>query len=380
MRIKTYAAKTEQEAIELVKDDLGLSALVLNIKTVKPKGLKRFFKKPSVEVTACPDEPGESAPPPAAVVPNDADKQRIITQQMKISLLEQELESKENLLEKAASLLSAAKHQSGASRKYDNNMVQIFYDALTGQGVTGEIAESLLADAARLTKPTDLALIVRVVYNNILDILTRSMSAGLSDTAKVYCFLGPTGVGKTTTIAKLASGLVFNENIGVGLITADTYRIAAVEQLKTYAEILGIDIAVVYSSRDLADILPKMESFSDIVIIDTAGRSHQNAEMIQELKELLDVKPESKRYLLLSLTTKYEDLLSIITSYSEFTDFDIIFTKADETLNLGIILNICYLAKNKIAYITNGQNVPDDITKPDPAKIAKSLMGIGGLY
>jgi len=442
VKIKKFTARTEQEAIEMVKNALGLDALVLNIKKVQPQGWVAFFRKPSVEITAAYEENAtpvfkrEPLPHPSETTVNhgagteknggnpqrqreetasaawperntvareheqdenpetagtwnddgtktyrlgDIDKQRLITQQVKINMLEQELDNKENLLEKAASLLSAAAHKekSYGKRKYENNLIQIFYDALTAQGVTGEIAEHLLYDVNSLVNPTELPLIVKVVYNNIVGILSGASPDGASPDG-VYFFLGPTGVGKTTTIAKLSSRFVFNDGAKVGLVTADTYRIAAVEQLKTYAEILGIDITIVYNAVDLQDILPKMESFSDVVLIDTAGRSHKNAEAVKDLTELVNVRPDAKKFLVLSLTTKYDDLLSIVRAYSEFADFDIIFTKADETLYFGTILNICYLTGKKAVYITNGQNVPDDISVIDPYKIAKSLMGLGG--
>lgn len=389
--MKKYTARSEQDAIQLVKNDLGPDALVLNIKKVQPKGLRRLFKKPVVEVTAAFDDAEKFVLADAKPARSDisvlsaasdaqiVDKQKIAAQQLKINKLERALDDKENLLKAAANLLSVESyHEKTGLRKYESNMIQIFYDSLIAQGVTGEIARELLSDVAGLSDPSDLPVIVKVVYNNIIGIL--GLSAHVSQTPRgVYFFLGPTGVGKTTTIAKLSSRFVFDSNVSVGLITADTYRIAAVEQLKTYAEILGVDIAIVYSASDLREILPKMQSFQDAVLIDTAGRSHTNAEMVADLKDLLAVAADAHRFLVLSLTTKYEDLLAIVKAYETFTGFDIIFTKADETVCLGSILNICKLTGKKISYITNGQNVPDDIGVLKPEDIAKSLMGLGGV-
>jgi len=399
VKIKKYVASTENEAIEMVKDELGPTALVLNIKKVQPKGWTAIFRRPTVEVTAAYEDataaqskltmPDLTNTPPAAPQEGDKqtiletvaniDKQRLVSQQMRISVLEQELDNKEGLLVKAAGLLSAAAHKNGtgAVRKYENNMIQIFYDALISQGVTGENAEYLLKDVNCLTDPAELPIIVKVVYNNIIEVLGRPQKE-YEPPRGVYFFLGPTGVGKTTTIAKLSSRFVFNDNAKVGLVTADTYRIAAVEQLKTYAEILGIDIGIVYNAADLSDILPKMETFSDVVLIDTAGRSHKNSEAISDLRELISVRPDARKYLVLSLTTKTDDLISIINAYSGFADFDIIFTKADETLYLGAMLNISRLTGKKISYIANGQNVPDDISIIRPEEIARSLLGLGG--
>jgi flagellar biosynthesis protein FlhF len=420
VKIKKYTASTEQQAIEMVKDELGLDALVLNIKKIQPKGFTALFRKATVEVTAAYEEKTkqlkkESAPLPvlngkasangknvlsgiaqqnanppevneAVLLDLKADgggtksneRQKLASAQMRINMLEQELDSKESLLEKAASLLAASAYKAAPeNRKYSNNMLQIFYDALINQGVTGEIAEFLLNDVSRLADDTDLEVIVRVVYNNILNIFGETPEAKAPGKG-VYLFLGPTGVGKTTTIAKLSSKFVLAEGKKVGLLTADTYRIAAVEQLKTYAEILGIDIGIIYNAADLRELLPKMKNFSDLVLVDTAGRSHRNENAVGELNELLSAVPEARRFLVLSLTTKYDDLISIVNAYSELSDFDLIFTKADETLYLGSMLNICYITGKKISYITNGQNVPDDIMAVKPEQIAKSLLGLGG--
>jgi len=189
--------------------------------------------------------------------------------------------------------------------------------------------------------------------------------------------MGPTGVGKTTTIAKLSSVLSLNHNMKVGFITADTYRIAAVEQLKTYAEILGLDVRVVYSNDDIENSVDEMRILNDVILIDTAGRSHRNEDNVVELAGILNSLPDSRHYLVLSATTKCEDMLEIIHTYETVTDFDLIVTKLDETASLGSILNICYLTGKKISYVTFGQNVPDDIEVIKPDKIAMSLLGIG---
>ncbi|MDR1639103.1 MAG: flagellar biosynthesis protein FlhF, partial [Clostridiales bacterium] len=156
-------------------------------------------------------------------------------------------------------------------------------------------------------------------------------------------------------------------------------RIAAIEQLKTYAEILGLDVDVIYNSQDLENHLdPIIDEENDVVLIDTAGRSHRNRENFKELGELLALIPDSVKLLCLSLTTKYEDLLSIANAYASLADYKLVFTKMDETTCYGAMLNICYLTGKRLTYITNGQNVPDDIEIAHPETIAKALLGIGG--
>lgn len=396
MKIKKYEARTEKEAIEKVKMELGLEALILNIKKIQPKGIFAFFRKPQVEVTAAYEEKPFALKNNAAIAEQEAVKanaaenvvkdKKLIEQNEKIKKLEKKLNSAEELLEKAVSQISLAQQSNFShDRKYENNLIQVFYDALVSQGVTVEIADKLLEDVNAIdeNEEIDISLIVKVVYNTIVSILgepaTTPVKKAEKGNPRIFTFMGPTGVGKTTTIAKLSSIFILNESLNVGLITADTYRIAAVEQLKTYAEILGVEVGVAYNLEDLGVCIENMRQINDVIFVDTAGRSHKNDETLKELDGLLSVMPQSDRYLVLSTTTKYEDLLNIVTIYSSVSDFKIIFTKLDETTSLGSILNICYLTGKKISYVTNGQNVPDDIEAIQPEKIAKALLGFGGV-
>jgi flagellar biosynthesis protein FlhF len=163
----------------------------------------------------------------------------------------------------------------------------------------------------------------------------------------------------------------------VGLITADTYRIAAIEQLRVYTDILGIDLAVAYSPHDMADHIMKKKPSCDIILIDTAGRSHKNVENMNELQAFIEAAPETEVFLVLSLTTKMEDMVRIADAFNELcNDYKIIFTKMDETDKLGSIVNICHRTGKKLSYITFGQNVPDDIKTVLPGEVAMRLLGL----
>ncbi len=415
MKIKKFTATTEKDAIEKVKAELGLDALVLNIKTTKPKGLFAFFRKPVVEVTAAYEEKVANKPLPLAsknteepagladlpvpgtkVLP-DAETQNpraiesvikdktIAMQSIQIESLKNKISSTEDLLSQLMSQLSVAERKDDASgRKYENSMLQIFYEALIDQEVLPEIAEKILEDVNNIEEEDkiDISLIVKVVYNTILNILGTPDECverkKAKENARVFAFVGPTGVGKTTTIAKLTSIFMLDKCIRIGLITADTYRIAAVEQLKTYGEILGIGVVPIYNNDELKPAINKIKKINDAILIDTAGRSHKNAANLDELKDLLSRADNVEVYLVISVTTKFEDLINIVQSYASVCDFKIIFTKLDETNCLGSILNICYLTGKKVSYITTGQNVPDDIELIEPEKMAKSLLGLNG--
>ena len=189
-------------------------------------------------------------------------------------------------------------------------------------------------------------------------------------------FMGPTGVGKTTTIAKIASYYVMEEKKKVALLTADTYRIAAAEQLRTYANILEVPFRVVYTAEEARQAILDFREF-DYIFIDTAGHSHQNEELLTKMKELLETVKETgvyQTFLVLSATTKYRDLLKIASSYREITDYQLIFTKLDETASLGNLLNLTLFTESEIAFVTCGQNVPEDIEQFNPQKTVKQLL------
>ncbi|WP_242835985.1 DEAD/DEAH box helicase family protein [Butyrivibrio sp. FCS014] len=190
-------------------------------------------------------------------------------------------------------------------------------------------------------------------------------------------FIGPTGVGKTTTIAKLATELRINQKKKVALLTVDTYRIAAAEQLRTYASILEIPFRVIYSVEEMRQAAEDFKDY-DFIMVDTAGHSLHNEELKQGVESFirtLEDVMECENYLVLSATTKYRDLIEIADAYSEMVAYKLIFTKMDETGAKGNLYNIRIHTGAPIAYITNGQNVPDDIAVFDAQRIVKNLLG-----
>ncbi len=374
MKIKKYEAKTEQEAIEKVKEDLGKDALILNIKKITPKGIFKLFKKPYVEVLAALDE----------VNKKDSKKVQaddIIKEQKEIiKNLENKLDSMEELLTKVmekVSTTSQVKDSKEDNQRYHNPALQIIYDNLTNNEVLPELADYILKDLDKDKElnPEDVNEMITVIYNRILDLIGEPAPIKADGSQpKVVFFIGPTGVGKTTTIAKITAHFCLTERKKVGLVTADTYRIAAIEQLKTYAEILNIPVEVIYNPDELPETLNKMKDY-DLILIDTAGRSHKNAEQFKELDYLLSTVNEKQIYLVLSATTKHKDMLSILKQYTSISDYNIIFTKIDETTSLGTILNVRYLTDKPLSYVSFGQNVPDDIEIISPKKLTKALLG-----
>ena len=384
MKTKKFEAATEQEALEKIRDELDLSAVILNIKKKPRKGLGRLFKNPSVVVTATYDDSEPKAKPV------DAEKDlTIVQQQQSIRQLESKVQSTEEMVSQLANKLALAEQRANLNSvvnhsknpvKYENPLIQMFYDSLLAQGVYPNIAEYILVEANSVSSQAgdDINLLVKIVYNKIIGILGEPrVLIGQNSQPQLVVFMGPTGVGKTTTIAKLASLLLIKQGKQVGLITADTYRIAAAEQLRTYASIIGLDLRIIYNSEEIIENVESLQRNHNVIFVDTAGRSHQKSENLAELSSMLGYVPQSDKFLVLSATTRQEDLLGIINAYASMADFDIIFTKLDETESIGIILNISYLTGRRVSYVSYGQNVPDDIEKIQADKIAKVLMGMG---
>ncbi|MGE5371341.1 MAG: flagellar biosynthesis protein FlhF [Solirubrobacterales bacterium] len=191
---------------------------------------------------------------------------------------------------------------------------------------------------------------------------------------RVVAMIGPTGVGKTTTIAKLAANFTLLDHKKVALITVDTYRIAAVEQLKTYADIIGVPLEVVFNPEDMRQSIKKFQG-KDIVFVDTAGRSPRNEAQLNELKKYLEAIEPDEVILVLAATTRMEDLLETYRCFNVTRIDKVIFTKLDETSSYGPLLSVVHRTRSPISYITNGQNVPDDIELLDEFRLARMVLG-----
>lgn len=178
--------------------------------------------------------------------------------------------------------------------------------------------------------------------------------------AKIVALVGTTGVGKTTTLAKIAAKFVLEQGVGAALITADTYRISAVEQLKTYSDILGLPIEIVYTPQELALAIERHQD-KELILIDTAGRSQYSEAQMYELQEFLRTNPRIEKHLVISASVKLNDAKEIVKKFSAVEPEKIIITKIDETANFGTVINLLRHENLPLSYLTTGQSVPDDI-------------------
>ena len=401
MIIKKYQGTTENEAMEAAKKDLGANAVIMNIRTVKPKGIHKLFRKPQVEVTAALEENiiyKKENTERRAAASRPRDEESAIEQKLNslTKLIEEQVAATATSAKESASLksdleaLSADPEEEKEKKdiKDEKDMasekriacLQLIYNQLLASEVDEKYANDLIGEIeGSLKKDATIDNVLAAVYQKIVLKLGQPFSLeDIGEGVKYIFFIGPTGVGKTTTIAKIASLFKLVKKTNLALLTADTYRIAAVEQLKTYADILKVPLKVVYSAEELTQAKDEMQKF-DMVLVDTAGRSHKNAEQTEDLKRFIEAIPENEReiFLVLSATTKYRDLVKIVETYSEFTGFKLIFTKLDETSAIGCMFNVKMLTGAPLSYMTWGQQVPDDIGRVDAQAIAKKLLSGG---
>ncbi len=259
-----------------------------------------------------------------------------------------------------------------------DRFMRLLYNTMIENEVDDKYAAEIIDEAEKYKKPgISMDYILGNIYQKM--ILKFGKSDGITPAKngpRIVFFIGPTGVGKTTTIAKIASSISLNDKKKVALLTTDTYRIAATDQLRTYAGILGVPFRVIYEPDELIKAFEDMDD-RDYIFVDSAGHSHRNEELLLKQKDFLKAAEgrEPQIFLVLSATTKYKDLKKIADNYKEISEYQLVFTKLDETGEYGNLYNMKCESGATIAYITYGQNVPDDIEAFNPQKTVKQLLG-----
>jgi len=386
--IKKFQGRTEEEAVNTAKKELGSNVVVMNVKNIKKKGLFFFLKPAKIEVTVALEEESEKT------VSKKENKQvyaDIIKEEEKPTrrasdllhsenVIEEKLESLHSLIEQQLSKENETKINNDV--EVDNSKVtfiKLIYNTMINNEVDEKYANQLLDEIEQINKPNaTIDFILANIYQKmILKFGQSHIITPAKNIPKVVFFVGPTGVGKTTTIAKIASKFCVSDKKKVALLTTDTYRIAAAEQLRTYANILDVPFRVVYSTEEIEAAIIDFNAY-DYILIDTAGHSHHNEAQKNNMSQYIhsvreDI--EKEIYLVVSATTKYRDLISIADTYSEMMDYKLIFTKLDETTTLGNLLNLKLHTGADLSYVTCGQNVPDDIEQFNPQTTVKQLLG-----
>jgi flagellar biosynthesis protein FlhF len=433
MRVKRYVVDSMPDALQKIRSDLGKDAVILNTKEIRSGGFLGLFGKKKIEVIAATDTTGAGVSKPISQ-PNPQKHRPHIQQVGQVAAMEPERRSDfpdvpdvlaENIsqVQKELAYVQAEAAPSLAAKAYNpyaatanaavagdakpkedllfeeiKQMKEMMRKLSVASYETAVLPEPLLKLEHRLLEQEVSPMLVQELVEKAIEDSATSgepitdqsaheffreqinnwflngKSKQISQETRVVNFFGPTGVGKTTTIAKLAAEQVLKYQRKVGFITSDTYRIAAIEQLKTYATILNVPIEVVFSPQDLSKAFQSLEG-CDVIFMDTAGRNFRNEMYVSELNALLKSKGNSETILVLSLTTKYKDMKAITNNFNKFKLDKVLFTKMDETDSYGAIVNLVHDFSLQLSYVTNGQSVPDDIAEVDEQHIIDLLLG-----
>ncbi|MGI6176566.1 MAG: flagellar biosynthesis protein FlhF [Christensenellales bacterium] len=439
MFVKRYIVKDMAEAMDKIRKELGSDAVILSNKPVRKKGFFGIFKKKMMEVMVAHETPPKSpakerAPieeparrPQAAVLPNGAGPANQPPGNISFGELISQYAKMTSAVESSADAAGASSGPAGDPKQQANAPAQHAPQKPAGESAgIGKLNENLaeLKDVVSVLtqkiaavgkdpmlsdRPEVMEVYDRLIAQDVQDHLARRICSDVNAIAdkideepkkiaqeliaemlgepariklrkcqqNILMLLGPTGVGKTTTLVKLAGMYAIGQGLKVGLINTDTYRVAAQEQLNTYAEILEIPIITIYTPEEMTDALKALQD-RDVILIDTAGKSTGDAQYHADLRAYLEKSGAQEVLLAFSAATGYAACREMIENFSFLEDYSLIITKLDEVSVLGNIMNIMDLAQKPVAFVTTGQNVPQDIEIPHIPAIVQKLLGYDG--
>ena len=375
MQLKRYEARSISEAMVKIKSDLGANAIVLSTKRLSGE------KSPLIEVLAARDD--------NCVVPGgqDCKMQENDTVNM-LSVIKSDINELRSFFKdfkrekNVHTELTELKETVGAlldvlgirkNGKIFSPLSKAYY-YLVSTGISKRKACSLIEEMKKNNRAEELK-----DFDHILSILENMISRSIAssyhavDNKRISAFIGPTGEGKTTTLAKLAAHYLLKEKLNVGIITMDTYRIGAAEQLELYARIMDVPMKIASDTKEFKTIINKL-SDKDIILVDTPGRSRTDGGHLAQLRDYLKTDLPVETNLVLSMTSSGENMMDAATRFN-ITGYDnIIFTKLDDSRKFGFMYNIIDQVKKPVWYITDGQDVPEDIQKVNPGELARLIV------
>ena len=426
MDLKRYRVNNIQEALQLIKKDLGPEAVIVSTRQVKEgKGTFGLFGKTVLEVTAALDQEQKSAPaktppptqaaaavaygikdqetqPSSNVVPyrstSNKDSHSLI---LPIQKDVQELkESIDEIKIKTATygdhVINQLKHELGEMRHMLHMIVsqsvhhddlhlsenlRILFQQMKFGGLEEKFARRVVLEAQKNISEEDLQNFsyVKIFLARMLMKIIKTTNGieNIEQSQKIVSLIGPTGVGKTTTAAKICSEQILQYKRKVALITVDTMRIAAVEQLRAYAKVINVPLSIVSDKVEL-DLAISSYADYDVIVIDTGGCSQRDETQMFELRDIFDERGRLHNILVLSATTKDSDTNEITRKFGSMPLDSIVFTKLDESSSYGSIFNHAIRFKKPVSYLTTGQNVPEDIELATKERLVDLLLHISG--
>jgi len=389
--LKTYHAGSMAEALAAVKRDLGRDAVILHTRSFRKGGLLGFGGRQMWEITASKSvnvprrrirspqaKPARKAPGKVEVidgpahVPTAGYAATTLTTSATQDTLSEQVQALTGMVEKLV-----RKQTSSTAAAVPEELFES-YLSLVQQEVAEDIAEELVQKVrSQLTgdQLRDKAVIAAKLKDFIAAMIPTSITSIPPAEGKPHtvALVGPTGVGKTTTIAKLAANIKLRQNRRVGLITLDTYRIAAVEQLRTYAQIINVPLQVVMDPSELPEAIERMRD-RDAILIDTAGRSPNDTERLWRLKQFLKAAAPDEVHLVLSTTADPKNIENAMERFSPLGVDRLILTKLDEAVSFGMVLSVVRRMNVALSFVTTGQDVPDDIEVTEGSRIAGLIL------
>ncbi len=392
MKIKKYTGETFQEAFEKMKRELGEDAIILNSRKIKKgKSIDFLEGKEAHEITVAVDsatgqqkgkkKTNQSLTPvyrrpsrqtlssePRNGMSTTLSEEKLLQQTTRINELKAEVQDMKKVLEEVAEFLKYSR-MPALPATFKNALKR-----LVNHDVHEELAKAIMQTVYARMDPASYTN-SREVLKNLFELLQRMIkTAPPLENRKhkpyVIALVGPTGVGKTTTIAKIAANMKLFHQKDVALISADTYRIAAIEQLQTFANIAHIPMSVAYAPQEMQEAINRFQD-KDLILIDTVGRSPKNDTQIRDLQLFIDAAEPNEVHLVMSLTSSFKVLMDVLERFKRMRPNRLIFTKLDETDSPGIFLNVLYKQAIPVSYITTGQTVPNDIVAAEQRKLAE---------
>ena len=367
MQIRRYVGADEKELLRKIRADLGADAVILHSSYAKRSGLLGFFARPRIEIVAgggfkiVKDYPHGEGAPAAAARPSGASAET----------LQKEIGEIKRLIAETQTMVSCRSGVEGPqelSEEYASLATTRVSEGLA-QKMMGRLRSSLPADALR-----DRARIRASVRSFVKEMIRCTDGIALKPgRCTRVAFIGPTGVGKTTTIAKLVS-IYAHRGREVAVITNDTYRIAAAEQIKRVAQLVGVPIRVCQRPQEIEQALKEFSN-RDLVLVDTAGRSQKNARRLDDLREVLAATKPDETHLVVSMTTQPETVVDVAERFASCGYDRLVVTKLDEAIKLGVVLDVLSRLQTELSFVTTGQEIPRDIEVADSSRLASLILG-----